>query len=173
MQVLDSLKCISHTVLRKALADHFASQYETAGRPSPLPDTEGGKIMRQLIAPYAGKAIFVDFWSTGCGPCRAEIKRNREFRDTHRDGKGYVFLFITGDEDSPENAYNKFVADNMTDDITLRIPQDDFNRLRELYNFAAFPYHTFISPEGHSVINNISFNERTIPTILKRYGIEL
>ena len=173
MQVLDSLKCISHPVLRKALADHFASQYETAGRPSPLPDTEGGKIMRQLIAPYAGKAIFVDFWSTGCGPCRAEIKRNREFRDTHRDGKGYVFLFITGDEDSPENAYNKFVADNMTDDITLRIPQDDFNRLRELYNFSAIPYHTFISPEGHSVINNISFNERTIPTILKRYGIEL
>lgn len=171
MQVLDSLKCISHPTLRKALVDFYTTLYER--RPSPLPDTEGGKIMQRLIAPYAGKAIFVDFWSTGCGPCRAEIMRNREFRDTHRDGKDYIFLFITGDKDSPENAYNKFVAENMPGDITLRIPQDDFNRLRELYSFSGIPYHTFITPEGLSVIDDNSYDEHTVRQTLEGYGIEL
>jgi hypothetical protein len=34
-----------------------------------LPDTKEAKIFKELIAPFKGKILSVDFWATTCGPC--------------------------------------------------------------------------------------------------------
>lgn len=37
------------------------------------PAGEATGIFNPLVAPSRGKWVYVEFWSTGCGPCRAGI----------------------------------------------------------------------------------------------------
>jgi len=171
MAVLDSMRCVTHPALREALKKHFKARYAVS--PKPLPDNDEGRLMDSIIAPYKGKAILVDFWTTGCGPCRAGIKEWKEFRDKHRNNKEFMFLFITNDVESPQSAYDKFVAENLSNDICLRISISDFNRLRSLFNFAGIPRYVLIMPDGRVADSNFPLKEDELIRRLAELGVVL
>lgn len=125
-------------------------------QPYDLPDTEGGRLMRQLVAPYAGKWLLVDFWATSCGPCRANIEHMKPFRDANRNNEYFDFLFITGEDESPADVYTSFVNENLTGDHVLRLPQSDHNRLRALFGIDGIPRYVLIDPLGRVFDPDIS-----------------
>lgn len=170
MCVLDSVRSVTHPRLREVLADVYYKKYETA--PYALPDTDGGRIMGRILEPYKGKAVIVDFWSTGCGPCRAEIEHWKEFRDTHRD-RDYMFLFITNDSESGKEAYDKYVAENMTNDISIRIPESDYMHLRQLFNFNGIPRYILVDPSGMIVDHDYRLTDHRLKSSLDKMGITL
>lgn len=170
MCVLDSVRSVTHPRLREVLADVYYKKYETA--PYALPDTDGGRIMGRILEPYKGKAVIVDFWSTGCGPCRAEIEHWKEFRDTHRD-RDYMFLFITNDSESGKEAYDKYVAENMTNDISIRIPESDYMHLRQLFNFNSIPRYILVDPSGLIVDHDYRLTDHRLKSSLDKMGITL
>lgn len=73
-----------------------------------LPDDRRGEVMRNIIAPHSGKMLLIDFWSTGCGPCRSNIERNASLRERNRQHPDFKMIFITGEEESPDEAYRKY-----------------------------------------------------------------
>lgn len=117
-------------------------------QPYELPDSEAGRLMRRLVAPYAGKWLLVDFWATSCGPCRANIENMKPFRDANRNNEHFDFLFITGEDESPIEDYNLFVSKNLADDHVLRLPQNDHNHLRALFGIDGIPRYVLIDPLG-------------------------
>lgn len=144
-----SLQGITHPYLRlkaSQMGQKFSPKQVSLS--SPLPDSKSAAIFRKLIAPYQGKVIFVDFWSTGCGPCRSGIKAMAPLREKYKD-KDIVFLFITDEKSSPLKPYNDFMADVKGE--KLRIPEDDFNYLRELFQFNAIPHYETINKKGEVV----------------------
>jgi peroxiredoxin len=76
----------------------------SAGTPSAgsAPDfslpTLDGKTAR--LSDYAGKVVMIDFWSTTCDPCLAEMPHLVELYKKHKD-KGFVILAVS--LDGPES----------------------------------------------------------------------
>ncbi len=137
--------------------------------PYPLPDTEAGRLMSELIAPYKGKWLIVDFWATTCGPCRANIKSSKAFRDANRDSEQFAYLFVTGDMESPKADYDAFVAECLTDDNCALLKGTEIIGVRDLFGITAIPHYVLFDPEGRVVDPSFSIYA-TIP-FLEQTGI--
>lgn len=139
---------------------YLVDRVTAAATPKPgarkLPDTEAGQFMRQLIEPYRGKYLLIDFWDITCGPCRAGIEANKERRDRHRGNPGFAFLFLASEKGSPLERYNDYVEKNLKDERVMRLPEDRMILLRELFEFNGIPRYVLFNPEGELLNSNSS-----------------
>ena len=115
--------------------------------------------------------MLIDFWSTGCGPCRAIIEATAAERAANREHPAFKTVFLTGDEEPPEGSYNNYVDKNLADDTSHRIPQADYNRIRSLFRFSSIPHYVLFDPDGRVVNDDFNFYNRK--EALKPYGITL
>jgi thiol-disulfide isomerase/thioredoxin len=111
-----------------------------------LPETIGGKLFREMIAPFKGKYIVVDFWESSCGPCMAGIKKTKPLREKLKNDSNIAFLFICS-EDTPEDTYKQYGAEQGLVN-SHRLTKDDFIRMRELLRFNGIPHYEYVNREG-------------------------
>ncbi|GAB6011581.1 TlpA family protein disulfide reductase [Viscerimonas tarda] len=111
-----------------------------------LPNTAETKLFKEIIAPYKGKILLVDFWATSCAPCIGAIERHKEFRQKNKGSKDVDFVFIT-DETSPIDRYNKFVEEQELTN-TYRVNMDEYKYLRQLFKFNGIPKYIIVDREG-------------------------
>jgi thiol-disulfide isomerase/thioredoxin len=80
----------------KEMTDSWASM--AAGQTAPvfnLPDIDGKMFS---LTDFAGKYVYIDFWATWCGPCKAEIPAYKKLIEDYA-GKNIVFISISVDKD--------------------------------------------------------------------------
>lgn len=119
-----------------------------------LPSTEGGRLMSEIIAPYRGKYLLVDFWDIYCGPCRYGIESNKEMRDKHRGNPEFAILFIASENGSPQSKYDKYVAEHLQGENLLRLNTMQMAMLQELFGFLAIPRYILFDKQGRVVDSN-------------------
>ena len=78
---------------------------DAAGRIDTLPDCE---LLSTLAARHPGKALYVDFCSTWCGPCRSELKTAMPILREHYAGSDEV-RFVTLCLQSRRKAWIEFL----------------------------------------------------------------
>ena len=76
---------------------------------SPAPDFTAKDLKGREISlsNYSGKVVFLNFWATWCGPCKAEIPDFIEAYEKYKD-KGMEIIGISVDRISPKSVL-KFV----------------------------------------------------------------
>ena len=65
------------------------------------------------------------------------------------------------------------MAENLSNDICLRISISDFNRLRSLFNFAGIPRYVLIMPDGRVADSNFPLKEDELIRRLAELGVVL
>lgn len=123
-----------------------------------LPETDEDKIMYEILKPFEGKVILVDFWETWCGPCRSAMKQFEPAKEELKE-QGVVFVYIAS-ESSPLDTWN-----NMLPSIAgehYRVTNEQMSALRTKYNFSGVPSYLVFGKDGEQSYFTTGFNEYEI-----------
>ena len=103
-----------------------------------LPDTKGEMLS---LSDLKGKYVYIDFWATWCGPCKAEFPHYKKLVEDYK-GRNVVFMSISVDQD--KDAWQKMVAEEAFDWIQLH----DAEKMNDDYLVRYIPTFVFVDTEG-------------------------
>jgi cytochrome oxidase Cu insertion factor (SCO1/SenC/PrrC family) len=134
-QVLDSLRTLA------------GAGSTTAGQRAPafvLPAVDGG---RASLEEFRGRTVILNFWWSGCPPCRQEMPLLQRYADAHPD----VALVLVDPVDG-RDAIRGFVSS-----LHVRAPVllDEGSRVAAAYGVAGYPTTIFVRPDG-TIASHIS-----------------
>jgi thiol-disulfide isomerase/thioredoxin len=105
-----------------------------------LTDLQGRPIR---LADLKGKAVWINFWTTWCPPCQAEMPTLRKVSQAYRD-RGLELVAISVQETSPADvaAYARRYG------LDYTIGFDGSGTIFRAYKGYGLPTHIFIDPNG-------------------------
>ena len=105
-----------------------------------LYDADGNE---HRLAEFKGKYILLDFWSQGCGPCRAAIPELEEVEAMYT-GRLVVVSIST----DTESRWKKYLQENKLPGIQWNELRNDDGGLEARYGVQGVPHYVLIAPDG-------------------------
>ncbi|MBI1321422.1 MAG: redoxin domain-containing protein [Candidatus Hydrogenedens sp.] len=99
------------------------------------------------FASLQGKAVFLNYWATWCGPCQREMPNLQRLYDALKGNDKVVFLFVSNEEAETVKAWN----DKNTYTLPLYTAGDAPKKLRP----RAFPTTVILAPDGRIAFEHI------------------
>ena len=111
-----------------------------------LLDTNGKNI---AFSDFKGKAVYVDFWASWCGPCRQQFPFSHALKDKFSDKqkKQIVFLYISIDEN--ETAWKNAIVENKLDGVLALSPGNWNSEAVKFFRINSIPRYMLIDKEGN------------------------
>ncbi|MDA3930515.1 MAG: histidine kinase [Prolixibacteraceae bacterium] len=111
-----------------------------------LSDFEGNNVK---LSDFKGKAIYIDFWSTSCGPCIASIERyGQEMQEAFKD-TDVVLMYIALESDVTKP--KEFMEKQGIKGIQLIAKGDEEAVIRDKFFFNGIPHYYLIDRNGNIV----------------------
>ena len=157
MQYIDSnikmpaAKALLHAEQEKFLAlqrNDFSNAASLKSAENVAEMSDGEQILRKLMEPYRGKAIFLDVWGTWCGPCRAALAKSQEEYERLKD-YDVVFLYLANN--SPDEEWKNVIKmNNVTGEnvVHYNLPREQQSAIEHFLNISGFPTFKLIAPDG-------------------------
>jgi thiol-disulfide isomerase/thioredoxin len=169
---LDNLAEVNEAAGAKEVAGKWRDELDPGrmlvSRPAPLfdlPAPGGGKVsLNDVLA--GKKAVLVNFWFYGCGPCRAETPHLQKLYTQLKD-KGLEIVAINlGD---PPDLVQKYVNEfNITFPVALGgRPRGQERSVFSDFGVSAYPTNFLIDHEGKVVWHNRGYEESAIEELRK------
>ncbi len=94
---------------------------------------------------YRGRLIFLNFWATWCGPCRAEMPSMQRLWEEFKE-EDFVILAINIQEES------KLVSSFMNErGLSFPVLLDEKGKVARSYGIRGIPTTFFLNPEGEII----------------------
>ena len=90
--------------------------------------------------------LFLDFWGMGCGPCRSGMIRQKPMLEK-LSNRPFNALYIADGDDGME-ACKKWLRNEGIKGEHIFVSDDDWNRLRGIFNFSGIPFGVLIGKDG-------------------------
>jgi len=104
-----------------------------------------GKTVR--LSDFKDKVVFLHFWATWCGPCRAELPAIQKLYDRFKDRKGFALLAVSGDRKGP-NVIRPFMQRMK---LTIPVFWDSKGQGHGLYGVRSIPTTYLIDRSGRVI----------------------
>jgi thiol-disulfide isomerase/thioredoxin len=129
----------------------LTAAYEKAKKVAPgqpaynfeLSDFNGNKVK---LSDFKGKVVYIDFWSTSCGPCRASIERYGKQMEQAFKGTDVVLLYVALEDDLSRP--KKFMEEQGIKGIQLIAKGNEELLIRDKYFFNGIPHYYIIDKDG-------------------------
>jgi peroxiredoxin len=142
--------------------DEFTLVKEGQKAPDFTFETAPGKTAK--LSDYKGKVVWINFFATWCGPCRAELPHlQKEVFDQYKNNENFVLL-ILGREHSWDEV-NKFKKEQK---LTMPFYPDSERKVFSIYANQNIPRNFIVDKNGNIVVSSVGFNEKEFAEIKKK-----
>ena len=116
-------------------------------------DTANVKMtIGDVVNKLKGEVIYLDTWSTNCGPCRMAMPLSKMLKEKLTD-KPIEFVYITIDKDS-ENLWDEVFEVSQTRKNHYRFEKEFNSKLHNMFSIRAVPTYLLIDKQGNLVSYN-------------------
>ncbi|MDI3319839.1 TlpA disulfide reductase family protein [Pinibacter soli] len=116
-----------------------------------LKDTSGNPV---TLSGYRGKYVLVDFWASGCVPCRAEnpnmIRLYAKFRN-----RGFEILGVSVDDEKSRQDWLRAIRHDGLEWQQVADSKGWNNEAAQLYSIRRLPQNVLVDPYGKIIAKNL------------------
>lgn len=120
--------------------------------------------LNEIFKLYKGKVIYLDFWASWCGPCKAEMSNASKLK-SKLQGKNIVFLYL-GYNDTKENWLAARKQLEIAGEHYLLSPKL-IKEVRDVFNVTTIPHYAIIDKEGNIIDKNATRPAQSYEQLLK------
>ncbi len=144
--------------------ENVSGTEEETGSPEETSETEDSKVIPALdftlkdqfgnthtLADYKGKTIFLNFWATWCGPCKAELPDIQKLYEKYSEEteEEVVVLGVAGPKMGNEKTEEEIIEFLEENELTYPVLMDTDWTLFQGYGISSFPTTFMIDKEGN------------------------
>ncbi|MEL1246218.1 TlpA disulfide reductase family protein [Flavobacterium sp. DGU11] len=148
-KVMDSQLIMEKSRLEKIINQTVAFR-DIKGKPSPEFDCENHKGGTTSLEDLKGKYVYIDVWTTWCGPCLQEIPNLQKLVQAYR-GKNIEFVSLSIDAKKDHDKWKKMVTDRSLGGIQLFSGKGFESSFVRRYSIESIPRFILIDPSGNIV----------------------
>jgi len=106
-----------------------------------------------VLAKYKGNVIYLDFWASWCGPCKAEMPNSAKLSKALAE-EDVVFLYVSTDKDA--EAWEKMIRIMQLHGLHYRLGKNTRKAVFETFGIKYIPHYVLFDKEGTMIKNNMS-----------------
>jgi len=157
-EILKSASSPFYLQLYNHLAEKTKNDYEEAMSKGgfviiPTPKVKPDKILEEIIAGQKGKAVFVDFWATWCGPCLNGMKIMKPIKPEMKE-KGVVSVYISN-VSSPKAKWLKMLSE--IGGVHYYLTDQEWRGLSDKYKIEGIPTYMIFDKGGKKTFEATGF----------------
>lgn len=102
-------------------------------------------VLEELIKPYMGNLIYIDFWALWCAPCRQGMIDQKKIVEHFAD-QPFKVLYVT--DDSNITGSNQWLEKKKIPGEHIYLSNENWKRISEYFNFNYIPFGVLIGKDG-------------------------
>ena len=171
--ITEKAKAAMPFITDPVVAHHFLELYRkhvaaSESAVAPRLNAFANEVADRVLSPYKGNVMFLDFWSYGCGPCRAGMLEQRELVERMK-GKPVKFIYIASTEYDDVEHSTQWLKEKGINCEALFVDERDWTAFKGVFNFTGTPALVLIGRDGfvHEASHDVNALEKKIEELLK------